>query len=78
MESDKRRHPRVEGGWPTFILAKNGFIAAETEDICEKGAMLKCSILPESEEDFLLLMKPARSEFLRIHASRVWIKRSDS
>ena len=72
MESDKRQHPRVESGWPTFILANNGFIAAETKDICEKGALLKCSNLPDPEENFVLLMKPARTEFMKIHASKVW------
>ena len=69
---EKRRYYRAEVSWPVVLFTPNGPVAGVTQNLSLGGALVRCPDVPEMEEIFRLVIKPAARQVLQVNAEKVW------
>ena len=69
---EKRRYYRAEVSWPVVVFTPNGPVAGVTQNLSLGGALVRCPDVPEMENVFRLVIRPAARQVLQVNAERVW------
>ena len=69
---EKRRYYRAEISWPVVVFTRSGPVAGVTQNLSLGGALVRCPDVPEMEDVFRLVIKPAARQALRVNAEKVW------
>ena len=72
MGVEKRRYPRVEITWPVTIITPNGSKGGRIQNISLGGALIQCTKVPELDDFFRLVIRPAESRHIFATARIVW------
>jgi hypothetical protein len=72
MTTEKRQYPRVEITWPVTIITPNGPKDGRIQNISLGGALIQCTKMPELDDFFRLIIKPAESRYIFASARIVW------
>ena len=72
MPVERRQSSRVEVSWPATVTTPHGPIAGTTQNICLDGAFIRCPEVPDLDDSFRLLLKPAEKHFLLATAEKIW------
>lgn len=69
---EKRRYYRAEVSWPVVVFTPSGPVAGVTQNLSLGGALVRCPDVPEMEDIFRLVIKPAARQALQVNAEKVW------
>ena len=72
MTTEKRHYPRVEITWPVTVITPNGPKVGKIQNISLGGALIQCTNMPELDDYFRLVIKPAESRYIFASARIVW------
>lgn len=72
MAVDKRRYPRVEIAWPVTLMTPYGPVGGTIQNLSLGGACIRLAEVPELEEVFRLVIRPAEQQILPVTAELVW------
>jgi hypothetical protein len=72
MTVEKRRYPRVEATWPVTVITPNGTKVGRIQNISLGGACIQCAKVPELDDFFRLVIRPAESRYIFASARIVW------
>ena len=72
MTTEKRQYPRVETTWPVTVITPNGPKDGRIQNISLGGAFIQCTKMPELDDFFRLIIKPAESRYIFASARIVW------
>ena len=72
MLSDKRQYPRIEIAWPVTLMTPYGPVGGTTRNLSLGGACIRLAEMPELEEVFRLVIRPAEQIMLPATAELVW------
>lgn len=72
MIADKRQYPRVEIAWPVTLMTPYGPVGGTTRNLSLGGACIRLAEMPELEEVFRLVIRPAEQQLLPATAELVW------
>ena len=69
---EKRRYYRAEVSWPVVVFTSSGPVTGVTQNLSLGGALVRCPDVPEMEDIFRLVIKPAARQALQVNAEKVW------
>lgn len=72
MSTERRKHTRVEIALPATMITLNGPLGARTQNLSLNGTLIRCSEVPELDDNFRLVFKPAERQLLLVTAEMVW------
>jgi hypothetical protein len=72
MTVEKRRYPRVEITWPVTVITPNGPKGGRIQNISLGGAFIQGTKVPELDDFFRLVIRPAESRYIFATARIVW------
>ena len=72
MTAEKRQYPRVEIIWPVTVRTPNGPADGRIQNISLGGALIQCTKVPELDDFFRLVIRPAESRYIFATAQIVW------
>ena len=72
MMNERRQHPRPKISWSATVMTPDGPLAGMTQNLSLGGALIHCSLVPDLEDSFRLVLKPDERQLLVAIAKRVW------
>ena len=72
MIADKRQYPRIEIVWPVTLMTPYGPVGGTTRNLSLGGVCIRLAEMPELEEVFRLVIRPAEQQMLPATAELVW------
>lgn len=72
MAIEKRQYPRAEITWPVTVITHNGPVDGRTENLSLTGTLIRCPEVPDLDDHFRLVFKPAARQLLLATAEMIW------
>jgi hypothetical protein len=72
MANEKRQHPRAEITWPVTVITHNGPVDGRTQNISLAGTLIRCPEVPDLNDHFRLVFKPAGRQMLLATGEMIW------
>lgn len=72
VANEKRQHTRAEITWPVTVITHNGPVDGRTQNISRAGTLIRCPEVPDLDDNFRLVFKPAGRQMLLATGEMVW------
>jgi hypothetical protein len=72
MQKEKRKHPRIEMGWPITIQTAEGPMEAKLKNLAADGAYIYCKQTSDPDNFVPITINPPNHSPLKVTAKVLW------